>query len=295
MQIKRELVLNLTELCAKQTINLSMNKKILYLIALIVLLAGAIAAYFYYQTKETQPYVETIPRQALELQPIVPATPETPPRQVLETPSHTIELPQLGSSDHFMTNALSNLLENKTLMNIFINDQLIRNIVVTIDNLPRQQVSMKVMPIKKAPGKFITTENDGVLTISPDNSERYTPYMRFADEIDPKKLVNLYVHLYPLFQKTYEEVGYPDQYFNDRLIVALDNLLAAPSITEPVQLVQPKFFYQFADSELEDRSIGQKILMRVGNENAQLIKNQLKKIKNELQLRMHDERVEGVS
>jgi len=138
-------------------------------------------------------------------------------------------------------------------------------------------------------------DNDGVVSISPDNSERYTPYMRFAEEIDPKKLVNLYVHLYPLFQKTYEEVGYPDQYFNDRLMVTLDNLLAAPEVTEPVQLVQPKFFYQFADQNLEDRSIGQKIMMRIGNQHAATIKNQFRKIKNELQLRMHDEKLEGAN
>lgn len=270
-----------------------MNKTVLYVITLIVVLAGATAAYLYF--KKEQPKVETEVSQQVVPPPIVPATPETEPRQVLEAPSEAIELPQLGSSDHFMSNALSNLLDNKTLMNIFINDQLIRNIVVTIDNLPRTQVSMKVMPIKKAPGKFITTESEGVVTTGPNNSERYTPYVRFAEEVDPKKLVNLYVQLYPLFQKTYEEVGYPDKYFNDRLMVALNNLLAAPEITEPVPLVQPKFYYQYADPELESRSFGQKIMMRIGNDNATVVKAQLKQIKNELQLRMHDEKLERVS
>lgn len=270
-----------------------MNKTILYGIALIVLLAGATAAYLYYQKE--QPKVESEVTQQVIPPPIVPATPEPEPRQVLEAPTEAIELPQLESSDHFMTNALSNLLGNKTLMNIFINDQLIRNIVVTIDNLPRQQVSTKVMPIKKAPGKFITAESGGVVTISPSNSERYAPYMRFAEEVDPKKLVNLYVQLYPLFQKTYEELGYPDQYFNDRLLVVLDNLLAAPEITEPVQLVKPKFFYQYADQDLESRSVGQKIMMRIGNDNATVIKAQLKKIKQELMLRMHDEKIQKSS
>lgn len=269
-----------------------MNNKILYGITLIVLLAGATAAYLYYQ--KDQPAVEHVTTQEMEPPPVVPATPEPGTRKVLEAPSEVIELPQLESSDHFMSNALSNLLSNKTLMTIFINDQLIRNIVVTIDNLPRQQVSTKVMPIKKAPGKFITNESEGVVTISPNNSERYTPYMRFAEEVDPKKLVNLYVQLYPLFQKTYEELGYPDQYFNDRLMVVLDNLLSTPEISEPVQLVQPKFFYQYADPNLENRSVGQKIIMRIGNDHAAIVKAQLKEIKQELMLRMHDQKIESV-
>lgn len=270
-----------------------MNKKILYVITLIVILAAGTAAYLYYQKE--QPKVEPELTQQVEPPPIVPATPEPETRQVLEAPSEAIELPQLESSDHFMSNALSNLLSNKTLMNIFINDQLVRNIVVTIDNLPRQQVSTKVLPIKKAPGTFITAESEGVVTISPSNSERYAPYMRFAEEVDPKKLVNLYIQLYPLFQRTYEEIGYPNQYFNDRLMVVLDNLLAAPEITEPVQLVKPKFFYQYADPELESRSIGQKMLMRIGNDNATVIKAKLKVIQQELMLRMHDEKIEDAS
>jgi len=36
--------------------------------------------------------------------------------------------------------------------------------------------------------------------------------------VDAKKLVSVYVHLYPLFQQAYVGLGYPDGYFNDRLV-----------------------------------------------------------------------------
>jgi len=112
-----------------------------------------------------------------------------------------------------------------------------------------------------------------------------------AEAIDAKKLVGVYVRLYPLFQQAYEELGYPGKYFNDRLIVVLDNLLDAPDIKEPVRLVQPKVFYLFADPDLEGRSIGQRILMRTGSKNEAIIKTKLREIRQELMLHTHEMKV----
>ena len=259
--------------------------------ALTLLIGGGIAAYLYFQDAQQQ--VEQA--HPVDIQEIAPPTilpeatsPQAP--QVLEDPAEMIELPQLESSDNFMGIALASLVTNKALTNIFSNNELVRNIVVTIDNLPRKQVTMRFMPIKKAPGKFTPMEITGETFIDPNNSRRYAPYMNFAKAVDPKQLVELYIQLYPLFQKSYEELGYPDQYFNDRMIVVLDHLIATPEIDEPAQLVQPKYFYQYADPALENRSIGQRILMRIGNDNQNVIKTKLQAIKQELMLHMHEQK-----
>ena len=101
----------------------------------------------------------------------------------------------------------------------------------------------------------------------------------------------LYLRLYPLFQKSYEELGYPNKYFNDRVIEVIDNLLAAPDIKEPVKLLQPKIVYIYADPDLEGRSIGQRTLMRIGTENEAKVKTKLQEIRQELLLHMHEEAV----
>ena len=56
---------------------------------------------------------------------------------------------------------------------------------------------------------------------------------------------------YPLFQQAYQALGYPNGYFNDRLVVTIDNLLAAPDVTADVALVRPNVMYQYADPKLE--------------------------------------------
>ena len=100
--------------------------------------------------------------------------------------------------------------------------------------------------------------------------------------LDTDNLINVYVYLYPLFQQAYEELGYPDKYFNDRLVEVINHLLQTPELADPVALVQPKVFYHYADPELEARSAGQKLLMRVGKENVDLLKRKLQDVKAKL-------------
>lgn len=271
-----------------------MKKATFKTITLFILIGAGIAAYLYFQHDQTITKPQPVDVPDVKSATLSPDNNEPNTRQILNKPEEEITLPQLESSDNFMAAALEKLLNNKALMGIFINNQLINNIVVTIDNLPRKQVTMRLMPIKKAPGHFLTTESEGQKIISPENQMRYSNYMKLAESIDSTQLVKLYIQLYPLFQQSYEQLGYPNQYFNDRLMVVIDNLLATPEVSEPIPLVQPKFFYLYANAELEKRSIGQRILMRIGLDNAQMIKAKLNEIKQALMLHMHEQKVEAI-
>ena len=101
------------------------------------------------------------------------------------------------------------------------------------------------------------------------------------EAVEAKRLVAAYAHYYPLFQVAYQELGYPNRYFNDRLVEAIDDLLAAPDVAAP-RLVQPKVLYQFADADLEARSAGQKMMIRMGPGNAARVKAKLRAIRLEL-------------
>jgi hypothetical protein len=50
----------------------------------------------------------------------------------------------------------------------------------------------------------------------------------------------------------------------------------------PVELVRPKVMYQFANPELEELSAGQKVLIRIGPQNAAAIKAKLHELRREL-------------
>ena len=258
----------------------------IFMVIAVVILGGALAAYYYWE--QTQPEPKAVEVTALP-PPIAPPKPVL--RQVVKVPEAQSPLPQLGESDSFMLEALASLIGKESVMKIFRVEQIIHNIVVTIDNLPNQSLPVNAMPITPVPGNLVASVADGEMSISPINTARYTPYVRLAGVVNTEKLVALYLRFYPLFQKSYEEIGYPNKYFNDRVIEVIDNLLAAPDIKEPVKLLQPKIVYIYADPDLEGRSIGQRTLMRIGTENEAKVKTKLQEIRQELLLHMHEEAV----
>ena len=135
------------------------------------------------------------------------------------------------------------------------------------------------MPVTPVPGRFATANAARGLSIARDNADRYSPFIKAAESIDTERLVQFYVRLYPLFQQAYVELGYPNGYFNDRLISVLDHLLAAPEPKAPIYLAQPKVMFEFADPEFEDLSAGQKILVRIGTDNEMRLKMKLRQVR----------------
>jgi hypothetical protein len=212
-------------------------------------------------------------------------TPVKPPDHFPVTPTsnnNADPLPALAVSDTAMRNALSKLIGEKTFLQYFYPGEIIKRLVVSIDNLPRENVSVQMMPIKPVGGQFWVKENGQTVYLDESNFKRYTPYVEFIQQLDTPKLVGMYRYFYPLFQEAYQGLGYPNGYFNDRLIAVIDYMINSPEVTEPVQLVQKHVQYQFADPDQEKMSAGQKLLVRIGHDNARKLKEKLREIRVEL-------------
>jgi hypothetical protein len=103
-----------------------------------------------------------------------------------------------------------------------------------------------------------------------------------AMNLDARRLVMLYKRFYPLFQQEYRSIGYPNGYFNDRVVEAIDDLLATEMPDSVVTLTQPRVLFEYADPALEQRSVGQRILVRMGPEHAARLKSKLREIRTAL-------------
>jgi len=219
-------------------------------------------------------------------QPPAPAPPSVTGPQVrypLDERLHDPALPPIDQSDAVLADAAGAALPNRRLLaEFFFLDDVARRLVVTVDNLPRETVAVRLRSVKPIPGQLRTRGSEQNLVLSPDNYRRYAPFVRLLDAIDPKTLVTVYTRFYPLFQQEYRNIGYPNRYFNDRVVEAIDDLLDAPEIHGPVRLAQPRVLYQFADPELEALSAGQKMMIRMGPENAARLKLKLQAIRQEL-------------
>ena len=240
--------------------------------ALLAVLAAAAAGYYLW--KENQP-ITAAPGVARP--PVVAAPPVEPEKPAIQHPVPAAEpekpLPTLDQSDDRTGEMIAGLMGKKAFESIVVPVQLIRRIVVTVDNLPRRIAPMRMRAVKPVPGRY----DPGA-----DNPARYALHVQAFEALDAHALVQTYRKLYPLFQSAYAELGSPVVYFNDRLVEAIDDMLAAPVLDGPQELVQPKVLYLYADPALEARSAGQKILMRLAPADAAKVKAKLREVRREL-------------
>lgn len=202
----------------------------------------------------------------------------------------TGSLPALDESDGVFKQALDGLLGRETVLKMLNVDGFAQRFVATVDNLARNRVSTRVWALQPPPGKFETTEGANGPVLAEANAGRYTAAVNLVTSIDSARAAAVYVRLYPLFQKAYENLGYPNKYFNDRLVAVIDLLLQTPEPTGPLALVLPEIQgpypstrpwvrYQFADPSLEALSAGQKLLLRMGPANEAKVKAKLREVR----------------
>ena len=120
-------------------------------------------------------------------------------------------------------------------------------------------------------GAFAVDEEAGVVYSSPESHARYDRWVGAFTAFEPAGAATAYARLKPLMQTAYQELGYPNQRFDDALVAALSHLLATP-ITVARPALQPKVSsFVFADPRLEDLSPVQKQLLRMGPENVRAV------------------------
>jgi hypothetical protein len=158
-----------------------------------------------------------------------------------------------------------------------VKEALIDKFVATLDNLARSHVAEKIRPVSRLPDRFLADPlgNSGEYLLSADNYNRYDSLVYLIEIADLEFVDATYRRFYPLLQESYLRLGYPDGYFNDRVVEIIDHLLATPELEGPIRLVRPHVLYEFADAELEALSSGQKLLLRMGRDHTARIKRVL--------------------
>ena len=168
--------------------------------------------------------------------PAAPASPHYPIDAAVPSAAESAPLPAIGDSDAPLQDLMASIFAGAPLDRIFHLEQIVPRFVATIDNLPRQTVALSRMSVNPIGGSVETSQADGRMLLRADNAQRYAMYVRVMEQADTGKLVAAYVRYYPLFQKAYEDLGYPHGYFNDRLVEVIDHLLATPDVPAPIAL-----------------------------------------------------------
>jgi DUF3014 family protein len=253
----------------------------------ILLAAGVAAAAWYYwsnikqQLPDSATFEQSAPQPAAK--PAVMASPMHPIEAVSFPDSAIADLrplPGLDDSDEYFKLELTDLF-GEQIGALIAGSRIVERVVATVDNLPRSHVAERIRPVTGLTDAFVADPEGGDLfVISEESYRRYDALVSIIEESDVGELADLYRRYYPLFQKAYEELGYPNGYFNDRLVAVIDDLLATPELSGKVLLIRPHVLYEFQDPDIEARSSGQKLMLRIGNENAAKIKTKLRELRD---------------
>jgi hypothetical protein len=260
------------------------DTEIKWLIALLVAAAAAALAWFLWDDFKPPPQPATVSQQA----PVAetgPAEPLHPVEPLSITPGEgeLVELPPLAESDSYFALALVDLF-GPDIEPLLADEALIDKTVATVDNLTRGRVAEKIRPLGRLPGNFVVTAagDTGPFYLSPENYSRYDVLVNMLSGADLDELVATYRRFYPLLQEAFTQLGYPDGYFNDRVVAVIDHLLATPEPAEPIRLLQPHVLYEFADPQLEALSGGQKLLIRMGPDHISQVKAVLTEVRTRI-------------
>ena len=253
---------------------------------IVVVVLGALGWYY---RDAFLPEPEPVP--AVELPTAVEEAPENDPGPKyplpeepteIEPQEELVELPPLDDSDAYFLLEIGNTF-HPAFEALLVRESVIDRLVATIDNLTQPKITETIRPVTTLPDAFdANLGDDDTMVLGPASYVRYEGIIAQVYYADMDAIYDTYQRFYPLFQKAYERLGYPNAYFNDRLVEVIDHLVATPVPSGPIVLVRPNVFYEFADPDLEALSSGQKLMLRMGPANAATLKRVLQQFRERL-------------
>lgn len=278
----------------------------------LVLLAAAVFLAWHYRShwwpvaaEPPAPIVQPAPESAVPVPEATPSsqaapegdTPDTDTAAATAAPLHPLDTVAVDTSAALATpeafdQAVVNWL-GQSALKFLVLPGLAQHVVATIDNLPRSQAPVRMWPVAPVGGQMQLLSTPQGQMIAPDNSQRYDALVGFLTAVNPAQAAAWYRQAYPVLQSAYEALGYPGQYFNDRVVQVMDHLLQTPEPAAPLEVtlvqvqgqvpsLRPWVRYEFADAALQSLSAGQKIMLRVGPQHRQHLRAYLQALRAQI-------------
>lgn len=189
-----------------------------------------------------------------------------------------LNLPPLEQSDDFVRRRAGALSTDPDLQEWLKRESLIARLTSAMTRIARGGVPRDIFSAFAPRGKFRVVRKNGRAFGDPASYTRYDGFAAMVDRVDAVSAAKLFEDMMPLFDAAQRGLGDKNMSARQAFFDAAHELMQAPVFDGEADLVEGKkgIGWAFADERLENLSLAQKQLMRMGPKNQAAVQAKLR-------------------
>lgn len=241
-------------------------------IAVAFLIVAAIGAVAWWMLRPgaarpaVPPPAVAAPESGPAAEPITPAADSAPP------------LPPLDASDAYVRDLGAGLSRDTTFASWLGHDDLVRRFVAAVANVAEGASPATHVPFLRPAEPFRVLDRGDRTVVDPATFRRHDLAVGTLTSLDAAACARAIARLEPLFDAAWRELGDPRQDFRGTLAAALARLTSVPVPEGELEVVPAGAVWAWADPDLERRAAAEKLLLRLGPDNARRLQGWLREL-----------------
>jgi len=258
----------------KQRGAISAAQAALIVVLLLVIAGGVVLLTGIWPPKEepapavTAPPPEPPPAPVVtEIEEPAPEPPPLPPEPVEEP------LPRLEESDDAVRDAVGDIPLGTAGQQYLIPGNIIERSASLIYLMAQGDVPYKLLPVSRPKAAFPISDDGTQVVTDPAGFERYDALTQWLQSLDLESLLSSLEWFIPLFREAWSYYGEDPAAFDMAVVMTLDLVIATPEIDlSEARLIRKEAVWIFEDPAIEGLAPIQKQVLRMGPENAEVVK-----------------------
>ena len=200
-------------------------------------------------------------------EPAVEPSPPPPPPPVEEP------LPRLEESDDAVRDAVGDIPLGTAGQQYLVPGNIIERSASLIYLMAQGDVPYKLLPVSRPKAAFPISDDGTQVVTDPAGFERYDALTQWLQSLDLESLLSSLEWFTPLFREAWSYYGEDPAAFDLAVVMMLDLVIGTPEVDlSEARLIRKEAVWIFEDPAIEGLAPIQKQVLRMGPENAEIVK-----------------------